>query len=384
MIRPLSFVCALAAASIANAQGPDVAIVAAATGSSTDCRFTDPQALLQATGLFSSVSIFNANTATPTLQELMQYDAVITWSNVSYQDAALFGDTLADYVDAGGGVVVATFANAIAGTTSRIQGRWVPNYEVIIGGSGQTQNGGPYFLGTVNAPGHPLMAGVASFSGGTSSYRPTVTALTPGSTSIAEWSDGRVLVATGAQPNRVDLAFYPPSSLCRADFWDVATDGDMLMANALLFVAGGGFGLGTTYCSPGVANSTGNAGTIRALGSLVATANDVTLEASSLPLNSFGFFLTSRTQGMINQPGGSQGVLCLGGMIGRYVGPGQIKNSGVTGAFSLDLNLAATPTPTGLVPIVAGETWNFQSWHRDAIGGVATSNFTDAVQLDFQ
>jgi hypothetical protein len=36
------------------------------------------------------------------------------------------------------------------------------------------------------------------------------------------------------------------------------------------------------------------------------------------------------------------------------------------------------------VAVAAGETWNFQSWHRDAVGGVATSNFTDAVQLDFQ
>jgi len=99
-----------------------------------------------------------------------------------------------------------------------------PNYEVIVGGSGQTQNGGPYFLGTINAPGHPLLAGVNSFAGVTSSYRPTMTVLTMGSTSIAEWSDGRVLIATGAQPNCVDLTLYPPSWLCRTDFWDVTTE----------------------------------------------------------------------------------------------------------------------------------------------------------------
>jgi hypothetical protein len=383
MIRLLTVVCAVAAASAASAQGPDVAIVAAASILSNDCRLTNPQALLLATGFFDSVDIINASTGTPTLQDLLQYDAVLTWSNTTYNDSVLLGDTLADYVDAGGGVVVATFANSAADAGSRLQGRWAPNYEVIVGGSGQTQDGGPFLLGTINAPGHPLLAGVSSFAGGTSSYRPTVTALTTGSTSIAEWSDGRILVATGAQPSRVDLTFYPPSSVCRVDFWDLTTDGDLLMANALVFVAGSGVGLGTTYCSPGVANSTGSGGVIRATGSLVAAANDVTLEASSLPLNSFGFFLTSRTQGMLNQPGGCQGVLCLGGSIGRYVGPGQIKNSGATGAFSLDLDLAATPTPIGLVQIVAGETWNFQSWHRDAIGGVATSNFTDAVQLDF-
>jgi len=143
----------------------------------------------------------------------------------------------------------------------------------------------------------------------------------------------------------------------------------------------------TVVCAVAVASAASAQGpdvVIRATGSLDATTNDVRLEPSSLPLNSFGFFLTSRAQSMISQPGGSQGVHCLGGSIGRYVGPGQIKNSGATGVFSLVLNLAATPTPIGFAQVATGETWNFQSWHRDAVGGVATSNFTNAVQLDFQ
>lgn len=123
MLRPITLTCAAAFGGVAFAQGPDVAIVAAATSSSTDCRFTDPQSLLMATGSFSSVSIFNANTGTPTLQDLMQYDAVITWSNSAYADSVALGNVLADYVDAGGGVVVAVFANAITGAASRLQGR---------------------------------------------------------------------------------------------------------------------------------------------------------------------------------------------------------------------------------------------------------------------
>jgi hypothetical protein len=107
------------------------------------------------------------------------------------------------------------------------------------------------------------------------------------------------------------------------------------------------------------------------------------LRASDLSLSSFGFFLTSRTQGFVMNPGGSAGNLCLAGAIGRYVGPGQIKNSGTSGAFELLLDLSATPTPTGLVQIQAGETWNFQAWHRDAVGGVATSNFTHGRSIGF-
>ncbi|MEM6674348.1 MAG: hypothetical protein AAF726_15995 [Planctomycetota bacterium] len=141
--------------------------------------------------------------------------------------------------------------------------------------------------------------------------------------------------------------------------------------------------VGMNYCSA-VPNSTGVAGGIAALGSNVVAEGRLELIAYDLPDNAFGFFLTSRMQGLVNQPGGSQGVLCLGGSIGRYVGAGQIRNSGVEGFFSLELDLSNTPTPTGLVQVVPGETWNFQTWHRDSVAGQATSNFTNATTIVFQ
>jgi hypothetical protein len=56
-------------------------------------------------------------------------------------------------------------------------------------------------------------------------------------------------------------------------------------------------------------------------------------------------------------------------------------NSG--GRMSLDLDLTNTPTPTGAVSIMAGQTWRFQCWYRDA-NPTATSNFSDAIALTFQ
>ena len=85
----------------------------------------------------------------------------------------------------------------------------------------------------------------------------------------------------------------------------------------------------------------------------------------------------------MQNPGGSAGNPCLGGSIGRYVGPGQIKNAGTTGAFSLTLDLTQVPQPTGFVAIAGGETWRFQTWHRDAVGGSTTSNFTNGLEIDF-
>jgi hypothetical protein len=145
-----------------------------------------------------------------------------------------------------------------------------------------------------------------------------------------------------------------------------------------------GLDFGQAYCSPGAVNSTGAPGTIRVEGSPLVAQNNLRLIAESLPLNAFGFFLTSRTQGFVMMPGGSMGNLCLGGSIGRYVGPGQIMNSGATGAIQLTVNLTQHPTPTGFVSVLPNDTWNFQAWHRDAVGGVATSNFTNGVSVLFR
>ena len=141
-------------------------------------------------------------------------------------------------------------------------------------------------------------------------------------------------------------------------------------------------GVGTVYCDPAASNSTGSPATIAAEGSALVADNDVTLTVESLPANSVGYFLASQTQGLIANPGGSQGNLCLGGSIGRYVNA--VLNAGAAGTYSLQLDLTAIPQPTGFVGVTAGETWNFQSWYRDVVVGIPASNFTEAIEILFQ
>jgi hypothetical protein len=141
--------------------------------------------------------------------------------------------------------------------------------------------------------------------------------------------------------------------------------------------------IGAASCTPGALNSTGVAGQLTATGSVFVPHNDVTLHATSLPPNSFGFFLVSRVLGAPIVPPGSLGNLCLTSPIGRYVGPGQIQNTGAVGAASLVLDLTLIPQPTGFVSVAPGETWHFQLWNRDAIGGIATSVFTAARSIQF-
>jgi len=138
---------------------------------------------------------------------------------------------------------------------------------------------------------------------------------------------------------------------------------------------------GSNYCVAAV-NSTGSAAAISGTGSASIASNDLTLVASQLPLGSFAFFITSQTQDLVVQAGGSQGTLCLGGAIGRGVG-GAIVSSGATGVVSVQVDALAQPTPTGPVAILAGETWNFHCWYRDSVGGAATSNFSDGYTVTF-
>jgi probable HAF family extracellular repeat protein len=139
--------------------------------------------------------------------------------------------------------------------------------------------------------------------------------------------------------------------------------------------------IGMNYCQT-VPNSTGATSVLRAFGTEVLSVNSVELIAESLPLGAFGFFITSRTPAVVYPIPNSDGVLCLGGSIGRYVGPGQIRNSGTTGSFALAIDLTAIPQPLGAVPVQPGETWHFQAWHRDA-NPMPTSNFTNGLSLLF-
>ncbi|MEM8709778.1 MAG: hypothetical protein AAGG01_02405 [Planctomycetota bacterium] len=107
-----------------------------------------------------------------------------------------------------------------------------------------------------------------------------------------------------------------------------------------------------------------------------------TARCVEMPPNVFGYLLCSRSTGDVNMPAGSQGRLCLGGSIGRYTA--QIGASGAAGAFNTTIRPSLIPQPTSLVVAQPGETWNFQVWHRDAIGGTATSNFSNACALHFR
>ena len=211
--------------------GLSVAII----GADLTAYINDVHTKLTNTGRFNSVTIINGNVLTPTLEELLAFDAVLVWSDYGFSNATLLGNNLADYVDQGGGVVCAIFTIG----TVPIGGRFdTDDYWAI---SPSSNISGFASLGNVYNPGHPIMDGVTSFNGGSSSWRQSFTGIAGGAVRIADWTDGRALIAekdiNGTR--RIDLGFFPPSSSVSSGFWDVNTDGATIMANALQYAGGG-------------------------------------------------------------------------------------------------------------------------------------------------
>ena len=137
--------------------------------------------------------------------------------------------------------------------------------------------------------------------------------------------------------------------------------------------------MGQAFCM-GNTHSGGQVGQIRGTGSSAVADNNLTLIADDLPVNQFGFFITSLTESFVANPAGSQGNLCLGGSLGRY--NQMILFSGPQGMFFLNLDLPNTPSASGSVPVLAGETRSFQAWFRD-VNPTPTSNFTRGLRVTF-
>lgn len=87
--------------------------VAVLGGTSAPAWNSDVQAKLTATGRFSSVGLIDVVNTTPTLATLIQYQAVLVYPDAPYFNATALGNVLADYFDAGGGVVEAVFGNYV-------------------------------------------------------------------------------------------------------------------------------------------------------------------------------------------------------------------------------------------------------------------------------
>jgi HYR domain len=216
-----------------TSDGPTVALLVA----DGQAHANDVKCKLQNLNLFSRVDTIDVQATTPPLPTLLNYDALLTWTNSSYNNAAGLGDVLAAYVDQNRGVVQSPFSFSVP-STPLLGGSWQANgYRPLAEASPVTGNG----LTLVPlAPGHAVLSGVSNFHGGTGSHHGGSVTPDGAPQVIAAWSDGSPLVALGTADSGgrlVGLNMYPPSSDVGGNFWNSASDGARLIANTLLFAA---------------------------------------------------------------------------------------------------------------------------------------------------
>lgn len=132
----------------------------------------------------------------------------------------------------------------------------------------------------------------------------------------------------------------------------------------------------SNYCVATM-NSSGGPASMGFSGSTRIQDNALTLQASGLPLNKFGYFLMSETEFFLPNFAGSQGNLCIGAPQVRF--NQFVLNSGQTGTMQLTLDNTALPQGAEFHP---GALWHFQLWFRDVNPGL-TSNTTDGLKIVF-
>lgn len=181
---------------------------------------------------------------------------------------------------------------------------------------------------------------------------------------MTDFRGASLLNATGLS-NTVGIALYDGCTDFSGTGFDPVAAGWVLAA------------IGQNYCGPAVPNSSGQPGEISAGGCTLVSANSLTLTASQLPANKFGYFLGGLTTGS-STPSGSQGTLCLGGAIGRFAK--QIQGTGAGGSFSIQVDLTSMP-PAVQTSVLPGDTWYFTAWFRE---GPGASNFTDGIGITFE
>ena len=151
--------------------------------------------------LGAEVDYFSAQLATPTLDELYSYAAVMTWCNYPYADNVAMGDVLADFVDAGGKVILGQWCFPTAG--NYLAGRIMedPLYCPVLSCAG-------WGAGTYLGDGMRCPTQLGPVTTLTTSYLDIVTGLAPG----ASW-DGHIGSSYAAIWNADKNVWYSPGNL---------------------------------------------------------------------------------------------------------------------------------------------------------------------------
>jgi hypothetical protein len=172
---------------------------------------------------YDSVVYIDCATTTPTVETMLEYGCVFTWSNYNYKNSTLMGNNLADYMDAGGTVVSCSLAHFWADSWG-LGGRYTSdeNYCPLTRGGQELD-----FTDLGDYDPHPIMDGVESI---TNLYYWQMVSTEAPAMWIADMANGTDLAAINPARNAVGLNFYP------GDYGHWEGDGWVLLNNAIKYL----------------------------------------------------------------------------------------------------------------------------------------------------
>ncbi|KAJ3445360.1 btb/poz domain-containing protein [Anaeramoeba flamelloides] len=246
-------------------QMPKVLLI---TTDQTESHLEDMKKSILCNNNLGCVHTFFANVSTPNYNYIKEYDSIFLFSSIiSFHNPKKLGNTLAKYVDNGGGLVMSTyrclFENPKKYKGAELMGRIVTKgYLPINKGVLKDKRSS---LGEITLKNHPLMKDIKKFDGGLLSYRIQFKENSliqnsnfqchtrmnhpnkPGnnySIIVAKWSDGNPLVFYNYSPNKkgkiVYLNFWPISGDVygykgKYNYWQSKFDGRKMISNAIHF-----------------------------------------------------------------------------------------------------------------------------------------------------
>ncbi len=203
--------------------------------------YNDVHTKIQNTGLFEVVDFHSACDSIASYEKLMNYDAVFFYNvNSAYQQTIL-ADNITNYINNGGG-----FVDAIChtGNYSPLWSIEVDDYRVFQEARYSSSYGAITAI-TKDIPTHPILENVETFAAqATYQVKNSDITLLSNAYTVVTGNNGNPLVCARenvgqSNARRVALNFLPISSDVFSNQYSPTTDGALLMANALLWVAGG-------------------------------------------------------------------------------------------------------------------------------------------------
>jgi len=187
--------------------------------------------------LGTTIRSWNLQDSIPLVSQLMEYDAVLVWfDGGSVNEPDSVGNTLADYVDAGGGVVIGEF---YLSNNWQLQGRFMTDDGYSPLRSGPAGGTGPerrLDVTSMSFPLHPVFNGVdvrgMTYWENSNYSNPP---LDPTATLLATDDLGKNAVAVSASGKSIGLNYWPVRQAQASFYHHQALK---LVANSLLYVGG--------------------------------------------------------------------------------------------------------------------------------------------------